>query len=154
MATIWIHRVSSADILVDFSSIVTAYDFAMKVVYGRGRDDYVVQTTLSEVFKNRLSVNSMPIAVNPLMQCMMIPFGAKPDPSWSETGFVKVTAEQALALGEEGEPEGFVPCESDQVWTRETRTAEELDEELNAYMSEWRDITAAAGLKLGALQLS
>ena len=153
MATIWIHRLCAADILVDFSSIVAAYDFAIKAARSGGHTDYHIDTMLSEIFSKPLSINSPPIVANPIMQYMIIPFGTTPDPTSSQSGFVNVLPEEALALGEEAEPEGFVPYESEGVWMKETRTLEELDEELNNYMADWRDITAAAGLKMDALSI-
>jgi len=53
---------------------------------------------------------------------------------WNPDGTVLVTALEALDLGEYGEPVGFVPEESENgIWQKETRTKEELDQELDDF---------------------
>jgi len=48
-------------------------------------------------------------------------------------GTVLVSQEEAIELGENDEPNGFIAGESEGVWQREPRTAEELDAELEMY---------------------
>jgi hypothetical protein len=65
-----------------------------------------------------------------------------PDASYSATyqvnprGTVRLSHEEALLLGPTGEPDGFIPFESEGIWSPERRTAEELDDELDNYAAE------------------
>lgn len=149
MASVWIHRVEACDILVDFNSVSGAYDFAMKAV--NTDPDYHVAMTFPEVLDAPLKWNF--VAQTNSLQLIIIPSGATPDPSLSERGFVNVAEVHALALGNDEEPEGFVPFESERVWTKETRTVAELNEEIDNYMADWRDITRSAELSMRIMTL-
>ena len=53
---------------------------------------------------------------------------------WNMSGTALVTMNEAMGLGNYDEPSGFIPDESEEgVWTRELRTHEELNVELNDY---------------------
>jgi len=150
MASVWMHRVEACDILVDFNSISGAYDFATKA-FSNGNHDYDITMTLAEVLDKPFKWNC--VAQTDCVQLIIIPYGCTPDPSWSQRGFVNVTEHHALALGDHDEPEGFIPYESERVWTKETRTVAELNEEIDNYMADWRDITRSAELSMRVLTL-
>ena len=149
MASVWIHRVEACDILVEFNSISGAYDFAMKAV--NTDPDYHIAMTLPEVLAAPLKWNF--VAQTNTLQLVIIPSGATPDPSWSERGFVNVAEVHALALGDDEEPEGFVPFESERVWAKETRTMGELDEEIDNYMADWRGLMGSTELSMRVMTL-
>lgn len=56
--------------------------------------------------------------------------------SWNSVGFVQVSEDEAIDLGLTGEPEGFSPGSSQEIWKRDYRTIEELDLELDNYMNQ------------------
>jgi hypothetical protein len=65
-----------------------------------------------------------------------------PEASYSATykvnprGTVRLTQQEALLLSPTGEPDGFIPFESEGIWSPERRTREELDDELDNYAAE------------------
>jgi hypothetical protein len=63
-----------------------------------------------------------------------ISFGDTYLETWNNLGTVEVSQEEAEELGFCFEPEGFIPYESQGLWKKETRTVEELNEELDQYM--------------------
>lgn len=157
MPTVWIHRAQASDILVDFDTTIDAYDFSMdfmeRIEVVREENDSIVTATLMEALRNTMEGKQTDIIYGPSVQIMMIPTGTKLDPKWSEIGFVSLKQNDAIILGAYDEPEGFIPYEFLRVWTKETRSKEELDAELDAYMEPWRSMTAAAQLSMGALSL-
>jgi hypothetical protein len=62
-----------------------------------------------------------------------ISFGDTYLETWNNLGTVEVSQEEAEELGFCFEPEGFIPYESQGLWKKETRTVEELNEELDQY---------------------
>jgi hypothetical protein len=151
MPTVWIHRTRAADILVDFEGIIDAYEFAVKLINHVNCYDYMVENTLYDVMNY---INLPPEGINILqsdnMQIAIIPLYVTPEPHWNTSGFVKVEPNEAFLLGSDKDPEGFIPYESERVWTKETRSKEELDAELEEYMQNWVGLTtAAAELSVG-----
>ena len=146
MATLWIHRTTAADILVDFENIESAYNFTIKLI-----DDYSdsdIHMTLNDL-KNSPPSNQPPcFAGTTYLQISILPFGVNPETFWNNSGFVKVSPDEAIALGEYKNPHGFIPFESDRVWTKETRSTEELDAELENYMYPWRDVSRFSRRKI------
>jgi len=146
MPTIWIHRVYAADILVDFTNVIDAYNYAIEFVTKYREDDYVILTNIIDMMSSNLligdynnhggcaSSNGVDIAQARDLQISMINTNDTPDSHWNESGFVRVTREEALGLGISNNPDWFIPFESSKVWMKETRTMEELDAELENYM--------------------
>jgi len=145
MPTIWIHRSQAADILVDFESIIDAYSFAIRHIQEVVPYNYMIETTLQDVLNHtELPEQGIDIIHSANFQTAIIPISVTPDPSWNTDGFVKVSQEEAMLLGSDKNPEGFIPYESERVWMKETRTMAELDAELDNYMFNWRQISSAA----------
>ena len=157
MPTVWIHRAKASDILVDFDTTIDAYDFSMafmeRIEVVREEDDTVVTATLMEALRNTMEGKQTGIIHGPCVQIILIPTGTTVDPKWSDIGFVSLKQNDAIILGAYDEPEGFIPYEYSRVWTKEMRSKEELDAELDAYMEPWRAMTAAAQLSMGALTI-
>lgn len=146
MATLWIHRATAADVLVDFENIESAYNFTMKMIDNYSDSD--VYMTLNEL-KNHPASNDPPcFAGTTYLQISILPFGIKPAGFWNNIGFVKVSSDEAIALGEYKNPHGFIAYESDRVWMKETRSIEELDAELDNYMYAWRDVSKFSRRKI------
>lgn len=157
MPTVWIHRSKASDILVDFDTTIDAYDFSLNFIERAelvcGSNDYTVSATLIETLRNIIEGREIELTCSPSIQITIIPTGRKVDPNWNEVGFVSLKQNDAMILGEEGEPEGFIPYEYSGVWSKETRSKEELDAELDAYMEPWRAMTAAAQLSMKTLKI-
>lgn len=157
MPTVWIHRAKASDILVDFDTTIDAYDFSMdfmeRIEVVREEDDCNVTATLMEALRNTMEGKQTDIIYSPSVQIMMIPTGTKLEPKWNQIGFVNLKVNDAIILGAYDEPEGFIPYEYSRVWTKETRSKEELDAELDAYMEPWRAMTVAAQLSMETLSL-
>jgi hypothetical protein len=146
MATLWIHRATAADVLVDFEKIEYAYNFTIKFMHNYS--DSEVHMTLNDL-KNYPASNEPPcFAATTYLQISVLPLGVNPNPFWNNSGFVKVSPEEAVALGEYKNPIGFIPFESDRIWTKETRSIEELDAELDNYMYAWRDVSKFSRRKI------
>ena len=62
---------------------------------------------------------------------------------WSPAGYVLLSKADAYKLALDEEPEGFTPGESQEIWTKETRTHAELDAELEDYMKQEDSIETA-----------
>ena len=146
MPTIWIHRVSAADILVDFTNIIDAYNYAIEFVTKYRGGDYVILTNLIDMLSSNLLIGDykshcicdsskwIDIAQACDLQISMINSNDTPDSDWNKSGFVKVTREEGLELGISDDPDWFIPFESSRVSMKERRSMEELDAELENYM--------------------
>jgi hypothetical protein len=146
MPTIWIHRARASDILIDFSSMIHAYNYAIEFIAKYHSDDYMIHTNLVDMLRYNLNMNDdknymhlppegIDIVQANDVQIRMITTNTRPDSSWNERGFIKVSREEALDLGISNEPENFIPYESSSVWMKETRSTEELNAELESYMN-------------------
>jgi len=157
MPTAWIHRAKASDILVDFDTTVDAYDFGLnfmeRIEITREEDDCTITATLLEALRNTIEGKETDFVHGPSVQIIITPTGTTPDRTWNEIGFVKVKLNDAIILGAYDEPDGFIPYEYSGVWAKETRSKEELDAELDAYMEPWRAITLSAQLSMKTLKI-
>jgi hypothetical protein len=151
MPTIWIHRARASDILVDFNDIAEAYSFAVQLIQQIANYDYVVENTFEDVINYiNLPLDGVDLIQSDNMQIVMIPLYVTPESHWNNSGFIKVMPHEAILLGSEKDPEGFIPYESERVWTKETRTTKQLDAELEHYMQNWIGLTnATSALTVG-----
>jgi hypothetical protein len=124
MATAWIHRVKASDILVRYERYADAYRFLVDLANKHGA---------LEIFSEPDDLPTVyDVACTSSMQFILASrdFDAK---GWNDD-VVVLWPEEAAALGESGEPAGFIPGEIEQPWYPERRSKEELDEELDMYM--------------------
>jgi hypothetical protein len=124
MATAWIHRSYASDILVRYESRTDAYRFLV---------DLANKHDALEIFSEPEDLSCLyDVAGTSSMQFILASrdFDAK---GWNDD-VVVLWPEEAMALGERGEPAGFIPGETEQLWYPERRSKEELDEELDMYM--------------------
>jgi hypothetical protein len=142
MATIWIHRASASDILIDFDSWDTAYEFAVKTAKNSGHEYFIENERIA--IPETLFSDEVMVASTSYLQFIITPLGKIPPASWNSVGFVKVSPDVAVALEHDLEPDGFEPYESEMVWEKNTKTKIELDAELDAYMSDWQNISLDA----------
>jgi len=133
MARLWIHRVSLCDIMVDFPSEAEAREWVktflersnQKVIPAQlgidigSTDSLQVSIHRPGFFHTELSVDDGRTVWRP--------------DSWNHRGTILVSADEALTL-HTGEPDWFIPDEREDLQMKETRTVEELDEELDAYI--------------------
>ena len=123
MATAWIHRAMASDILIRYESVNDAYSFLADLA-----NLYRVTPAAQPYEVNSDGYN---VAQTPSMQLILHCDGFN-----GEGGDVVVLwQEEAVALGDRSEPIGFVPQESELPWYPERRTLEELDAEIDEYMS-------------------
>jgi hypothetical protein len=127
MATAWIHRANVSDILVRFPNQTAAYNFLVKLAKRYG--DELTEIRPQPIY---LPDDGYDIAQTLFMQLAL--HVAEFDGVGWNTDIVVVNPAEAEALGEFGEPVGFVPGESEAPWYPERRSAAELDEELESYM--------------------
>jgi hypothetical protein len=157
MPTLWIHRAQASDILVDFDTTIDAYDFGLnfmeRIEVIREEDESTVTATFMETLRNTIEGKQTGFIHGPCVHIIMTPTGTKLDPNWSQIGFVSLKQNDAIILGEYDEPAGFIPYEFLRIWTKETRSKEELDAELDAYMEPWRAITASAELSMRVMTI-
>ena len=143
MATLWIHRAVASDILVEFENIEDAYNFTMKIIKN-DNSDVEINMTLNELKTHPPSNDPPCMASTSYLQFSILPFGINPESFWNNIGFVKVSPEEVMALGDYKNPDGFIPHESDRIWMKETRSTEELSAELDNYMYPWRELAKFA----------
>jgi hypothetical protein len=152
--TIWIHRALASDILVRFKTREEAWLFC-KELFNRisTSDDYyeVNLTWDCESFPNRGScfdfcaTSSLQVSIHDGLFHHVGWAGV--DQPWTTTGTVLVSPEEAIKLGETGEPDGFIPGESESgIWEKNTKSLDELDEELDRYQQVREDIDIVQNL--------
>jgi len=113
----------ASDILIRYESFNDAYSFLADLA-----NLYCV-TPASQPYK--LPSDGYNVAQTASMQLILQRDGFN-----GEGGDVVVLwQEEAVALGDRSEPIGFVPQESELPWYPERRTLEELDAEIDEYMS-------------------
>jgi hypothetical protein len=145
MATTWIHRLHASDILVYFKSLREARQYTIQYMLKNINPSDISEEERNSIwFKDHFSdengVYDVGATTNLQFAFMtehrMPPLPALPPKisTWNTVGTVLLSPEDALALGPEDEPEGFIPGESEGLWIKETRSAEELDRELETYM--------------------
>ena len=127
MATAWIHRAYASDILVRFTNATDAYNFLVKLAKKHG--DEMMEICVEPIY---IPDEGYDVAQAPSMQfgLHLLDFDAE---GWN-TDIVVVNPDEAEALGESGEPVGFVSGESEAPWYPERRSHAELDDELESYM--------------------
>ena len=111
MVTVWIRRKGASDILVRFPSwrVLDAHDFANLFA------------------EPALIYPEQDFHPNQIKPAHML--------SWNLRGFIEVAQDIARDLGSKGEPDGFVPYRSQDIWRQCRKTREELDAELDWYVS-------------------
>jgi hypothetical protein len=135
MYRIWIHRPSAADIFVKIT-IDEAINFTRHVLSVHSPDNY----NLDHLDIDSLLINGrLYLGDSTSLQISIILENYVPTEGWefwNHRGFINATPEEALSLGTECEPEGFIAGESSLPWVKETRTHMELDQELMNYMNQ------------------
>jgi hypothetical protein len=138
MPTLWIHRSSASDILVQFSEQrrEDAIQFAHRLLRETS-DDCVTETGAMD------SDGLVALGYSTSMQIILASsdefhpdnyrLDARPNATWNQRGFVQVAEDEARDLGLTGEPEGFVPYSNQNIWKSRYKTADELTAELDAY---------------------
>lgn len=123
MATAWIRRATASDILVRYESLNEAYNFLEDLARLYGATPAPLSC--------KLWPDGYNVAQTPSLQLVL-----HHDRFHGHGGDVVVLwQEEAVALGDRSEPIGFIPGESELPWYPERRTFEELDEEIDTYMS-------------------
>jgi hypothetical protein len=138
LTTVWIHRALSSDILVRFNSRSEASFFCADLFAKIDDPSGIFNEWGCLSFPDR--GNCFDSFVTPCLQ-VSIHDGAFHhvgwagyDEPWAIYGTVLVSPEEAIELGELGEPEGFIPGESENgIWTKNTKSLQELNEELDQY---------------------
>lgn len=145
MATTWIHRLHASDILVYFKTLQEARQYTIQYMLKNASPEEISEDERNSIwFKDYFSDENGLYdvgATSNLQLTFMTEHRMPPLPSlapnittWNTVGTVLLSPEDALALGPKDEPEGFIPGESEGLWIKETRSAEELDRELETYM--------------------
>lgn len=126
MATAWIHRALASDILVRYDTIHDAYLFLKTLAENDACETIAPEPSV-------VSVNGYDIAASETMQYVLVPknFTAA---GWNRD-VVVLWPEEAIALGKEEEPAGFVPGETEQPWAPDRRCLLAIDDELEVYMA-------------------
>jgi hypothetical protein len=133
MPFLWIRRVNTCDLLIDFNEAYDAYIFGAKLLEKYEDHDVLPWKDTSDFFMGQ----------TPSLQLLIEDDDFVPDQQWWHMGAAWVSEEEALALGEDDMPEGFEPGESSVPWVRNTSTREELDAEIDSYMKEYREVAQA-----------
>jgi hypothetical protein len=125
MATAWIHRAKASDILIRFTDLHEAYSYLLSLAKRDGASN--IRPEPSE-----LPPNGYDVAQTASVQFIL--HGQSFDATeWSEN-IVVLFPEEALYLGDSGEPMGFIPGETERPWYPEYRSHQELDEEIDTHM--------------------
>jgi hypothetical protein len=133
IVTLWIHRASASGILVHCSSNEEAYDISHEFLLNCSLEASIVPWDF-QTFPDKVDTGScFHSGCTPDVQVSIHPGSYVPAPFWSDYGKVLISGAEAVQLGATGEPYGFQPGESSLLWTRETRTSAELDQELDDY---------------------
>lgn len=135
--TVCIFRAFGSTILVRFDSRDAALGFSARYYFGAPNRDsdtdakfYAQGSELvATMSQTKICIFNEDIAANygnrqENIQCPI---------TWSERGTVLLSADEAATLYMSAEPDGYPVGESEAIWTRETRTHEELDAELKTY---------------------
>lgn len=136
MPTLWIHRIDACDLLVDFDEAYDAYIFGSEIL-----EEYK-----ESVVKAWSDTNHFLIGQTNSLQFLIEDDDFVPKEgweSWTDRGVAWVSEDEARLLGEYDEPDGFTPGESSIPWVRNVMTREDLDDEIDSYMKEYREITQA-----------
>ena len=132
MATVWIHRALASDILVRFNDLFEASSWSLSYMNGFPDSSLTLENGL--VTEACTPVIQLSIHNEKDFFPTSISFGDTYLETWNNLGTVEVSQGEAEQLGVSNEPAGFIPYESQGLWKKETRTVEELDEELDQYM--------------------
>jgi hypothetical protein len=136
MATVWFHRYHASDMLVFCESVADAYALCVEYV-----KKHCPTATCEPYVESIEGMNFYGVANTRSVQVSyysghdMPPLIYRGITSWNADGTVLVSKKDALLLGKKCEPPGFITGESEGLWKKETRTAAQLDRELDAYMT-------------------
>jgi hypothetical protein len=133
--TVWIHRSNACDLLVHFHSPQRAYSFCIDMLEEYGDDstmtyDWDYKYSTEGYFEVGCSLD-LQLSIH---QGAFHHSGWKGITGWNVSGTALVDKDEAMDLGNHGDPVGFIPEESEEgIWVREKRTHEDLDEDLHDY---------------------
>ena len=130
--TLWVHRARASGILVDFhdNQEREAYLLATKILEANG--EHSISNMYGDGPIEFDEGGSFDIGCTPFLQLSLhyTPYGFHPKyfsgfgqawdqiaTVWSRDGYALVSPEEAIALGPFGEPDGFVPGESE-IWIK------------------------------------
>ena len=122
--TVWIHRATSCDLLVNFYNYINAYNFAIDLLNQNDGsiDDNVSADNLSEKI-NRYE--GYMIGSSPYLQLSIHKEGFSPigyDPNsrgitcWNHEGYALVTEDQVYSLVPHNNPDGFITGNPTIIW--------------------------------------
>lgn len=132
LATLWIHRVNASGIIVLCETNEDAYALSCNIL--ERCEDPVIAHWDCKTFPDTIDQGTcFHSGQSQQFQMSIHPNSYVPAGYWNDRGTVRVTAQEAFDLGEEGEPDGFEPYESSGLWEKETRSHAELDQELADY---------------------
>lgn len=149
MPLIWIHRTKSADLFVPVSNLGDALNYTKELLVAISPDNHdLIDVDIEELnFTGHSDVG-----VSPNLQIAYIFNTYVPNENWdywNPDGYIMSNKKEAIELGIDGIPEGFIPGESSIPWTKETRSHSELDDELDNYMN--KDSTSPIITRLKAM---
>lgn len=134
MPLLWIHRPTVADIFVPINSLVDAMAYTKRLLIHNSPDDNLIM----DVDMDELNFTGYAdIGVSPNLQIAYMFNSYVPAEGWeywNPDGYIMSNTDEAITLGHNKLPEGFVPGESSTPWVKETRTHKQLDAELDNYM--------------------
>jgi hypothetical protein len=139
MPILWIHRASACDILVWFPKWrrQEAVEFTNNLLMETSGDEYYTEPDTMDRDIVMLGYSSN-LQITLCSSDNFHPNEYQPAhyqtvEYWSPRGYAQVAEDEARDLGLTGEPEGFIPGSSQEIWRRDYRTAEELNRELDNY---------------------
>lgn len=130
MPFLWIRRVNTCDLLVDFDEAYDAYIFGAKLLETYEDYDVLPWKDSRDFFMGQ----------TPSLQLLIEDDDFVPDQQWWHMGAAWVSEKEALMLGEQQEPEGFECGESSAPLIRNALSREELDAEIDSYMKEYSEV--------------
>jgi len=134
MPLLWIHRATVADIFVPIGYLAEARTYTEKLLSINSPNDY----TMMNVDVEELNFTGhADLGVSPGLQIAFIFDNYIPYNGWefwNPDGYIMSSKNEAMTLGDDKVPEGFVPGESSTPWVKEVRTHKQLDAELDNYM--------------------
>ena len=135
MPLIWIHRATVADIFIPVGYFDDAKVYTKRFLMHNSPDDY----NMFDVDMDELNfTGNADLGCSPNLQVSYISNTYVPIEGWefwNDDGYIMSNKEEAIMLGSNGVPDGFVAGESSSPWVKEIRTHKELDAELDTYMN-------------------
>jgi hypothetical protein len=134
MPLLWIHRATVADIFIPIGYFDEARVYTKRLLMHNSPDDH----NMFDVDMDELNfTGNADLGCSPNLQVSYISNTYVPNEGWefwNDDGYIMSNKEEAIMLGSNGVPDGFIAGESSIPWVKEVRTHKELDAELDDYM--------------------